>query len=793
MARKIRIECEQRTRSGGVLIDQRTGKQAWFYRGEAIEIEIALFESGRMLTRSDLSSIIINIRNAAGSALINQITISPGSMSGSITAQQWRQGTAALAVISIVEGSTAVLPAGMLTMEIKAISNSVTSVYASGTMESVTLVGLTTGTAPAPSPPEAYTKEEADALFATIASITVPPPSQTPGAVALLQKADWMANFGSGQSNATGADALPLAHDSAFGIHLTFANGPLYPTGSNLLSTRSLYETASGSIGESPCSGMGEGITHFLRVSGDDDRITLHATNAVGGQAIGSFAPGSAHYLALKATYDAGKARATAAGKSYACSTFWWIQGESDAYGGTTKAAYKAALSDIITGVRTDLGNPQSLILQTSAYNATNSGPALAQVEITEEFSDVHFVTPTYFLPMSAGAPDIHFSTSGNQEIGMRLARAWDNLYRGNKVESIRLLCALQEGEANVILSMHVPTKPLQFNTTRVPLTTDKGFKIVDTVGTVPIGSVAVENESRIRIVTSRAIVGAATISYALAYNTTAIINSGSGNLTDSTNEKIWLNGSKVALEHWCPAFYKTLEKLVGPNFELALAGNETAAWEHWDLKVNSSSLTGLINARTLTPVATVNYNADAVVCPAGLGGYLNGLRTSLADKFNYTLAIVYKRPVDVPGDYILIAGNHDVALNTGAGLFSYGSSVGYLNIRSNVVSFSASYATAGKAVGDWCWAVIRDTAGALASKIGGGAALAGTGGARTLVTSGSGQYIAVGNSATAYSNCDNELQIAEVVLFNSALSESEINDLYIRSKSRMSARGISI
>jgi len=165
MARKLRIECEQRTRAGGTLTDQRTGKQAWFYRGEDIVLEICIFAAGRMIPASELTNAIVNIYNSSGTAMITQVTVVQASMNGALTASQWRQGTAFLVGVAINAASTSVIPAGMMTLEIKGTSAGAVSIYASGTIEAVTLASLTTGSAPTPSPPTAYTKAESDALY----------------------------------------------------------------------------------------------------------------------------------------------------------------------------------------------------------------------------------------------------------------------------------------------------------------------------------------------------------------------------------------------------------------------------------------------------------------------------------------------------------------------------------------------------------------------------------------------------------------------------------------------------
>ena len=169
MARKLRIECEQRTRAGGVLKCLRTGVQPLFYRGEAIILELGLFANGRMVLRSDLTNIKVRFKN--GATLLTETIIVSANLSASLTAQQWRQGNGALASINYGTAATGDLPAGMLTLEVVGtLAAGGESIFCSGTLESATLAGLTTGTPPTPTPPTAYTKAESDALYDPLGS-----------------------------------------------------------------------------------------------------------------------------------------------------------------------------------------------------------------------------------------------------------------------------------------------------------------------------------------------------------------------------------------------------------------------------------------------------------------------------------------------------------------------------------------------------------------------------------------------------------------------------------------------
>ena len=161
MARKIRIECEQRTRAGSTLTDLRTGAQGWFNRGEAITLELGLFANGRMLTSADMTSLKVRFKN--GATVLSETIITAGGLSAAVTAQAWRQGNGALISVTYSTDATGDLPSGMLTLEVLATLPDGESIFASGTIEAVTVAGVP-GEPPTPGPATSYTKIEQDAI-----------------------------------------------------------------------------------------------------------------------------------------------------------------------------------------------------------------------------------------------------------------------------------------------------------------------------------------------------------------------------------------------------------------------------------------------------------------------------------------------------------------------------------------------------------------------------------------------------------------------------------------------------
>lgn len=168
MARTIRIEAEQRTRRGGYLTDLRTGQGAFIHRGEDLIIEMALFSAGRMLLRSEVTTVTLKFYNAAA-ALILEKVVSNTALNPAMTAAQWRNGTGALARYSIIGADTGTLPAGFFTLEVWANEGGLgEAMFAGGLIEGVTVANLIPSTPVTPGPPTSYTKAESDALYDTI-------------------------------------------------------------------------------------------------------------------------------------------------------------------------------------------------------------------------------------------------------------------------------------------------------------------------------------------------------------------------------------------------------------------------------------------------------------------------------------------------------------------------------------------------------------------------------------------------------------------------------------------------
>lgn len=165
MARIIRIEAEQRSRRGDYITDMRSGQTAFIHRGEDLIVELAVFAAGRMLTKSEVTTLTLKFYNSSNVLLLETI-VANTDLNAAMTAAQWRNGTAAFARLNIIGTDTATFPAGFFTMEVWANEGGLgNDMFLGGLIEGVTVTNLIPSVPVSPGPATSYTKAESDALY----------------------------------------------------------------------------------------------------------------------------------------------------------------------------------------------------------------------------------------------------------------------------------------------------------------------------------------------------------------------------------------------------------------------------------------------------------------------------------------------------------------------------------------------------------------------------------------------------------------------------------------------------
>lgn len=226
-----------------------------------------------------------------------------------------------------------------------------------------------------------------------------------------------------------------------------------------------------------------------------------------------------------------------------------------------------------------------------------------------------------------------------------------------------------------------------------------------------------------------------------------------------------------------------------GPVADLSGVANlpeaEAGAWGHWIFdKGDADSLVGLVNNRNLSlQGAAPTYAATSLT----VGDYQKALLTGLADRLDYTVAVV----VEYDTGNQVIAGALS-ATESGA-LISNGDTKPYS-------SFVRGPSTVG--LGN-----VPDTAPTEGDFVFVAHAIDHTTSTRTrtLFASGESQDFDTDDAAMTPSSSDiafgngywstytNEVTLAEAMVFDSALTASEMAAIYLRSKARMARRSISI
>lgn len=211
----------------------------------------------------------------------------------------------------------------------------------------------------------------------------------------------------------------------------------------------------------------------------------------------------------------------------------------------------------------------------------------------------------------------------------------------------------------------------------------------------------------------------------------------------------------------------------------------ESSAYDHWMFDRGAASLTGMVLGRMLTPGATAptfgsNYVSLATI-PAG------ALKTPKNDAASQTLCVVYRRPSASTLRYL--AGSLDGA--SGSSLLALGTALG--GVYGNQRPFAQiGPATHPGVQGDWVFAAFSEkTVGASKEQIlmvGGQPVLSSTVANKTVAA----RQVVLGNGYDAASG-DSIIDFAEFIVFDKALTAAELQDVYLRAKTRMGSVGITV
>ena len=237
-----------------------------------------------------------------------------------------------------------------------------------------------------------------------------------------------------------------------------------------------------------------------------------------------------------------------------------------------------------------------------------------------------------------------------------------------------------------------------------------------------------------------------------------------------------------------CPAATSRSAPQISAADLTALDGYEVGAYGHWALGPDAASLTSLgSTGKTLTLQGDApSYAAAYADIEAG-----DALLTSLADSISQslTMCMVLRIPSATTG-ICMLAGNFENGLASGRSLYRGGGS-GYLTFNGD--SIATATTTLQPSSDTWYFLAVSHDVAATSNNIivlGGGVA------AQTFSDDITGYATGptnIGLGDSSYNASGRNIDVAEFVLFDSALSATALAAIYARSVTRAAARGITV
>lgn len=375
-----------------------------------------------------------------------------------------------------------------------------------------------------------------------------------------------------GQSLSVGAEGLPVLSTNQPYNNLTFDTSPRMDSEPTelvpLVESHNIPSSDGNSNrGETPCSGAANYVSRSLMLDYNilpDDHKIIATTAGKGGTAISNLDKSSAWYSHV--TDHVAKAKEFVNG-TYKVQVVGWLQGESDSFlTGLNKDQYKSKFIKLCSDMNKDIKaiSGQSddidvLTYQLSTHARRTPKISTALLESALENDNIHMVTPCYFLPFAGDT--LHLSAVGYKWIGAYFGRAYkQRVFENRQPDFLRPVSAVSAG-STIIIKFDSPSGDVVLDVETLPKATDYGLKVVDSSGSeVVITSVSTEGSNVIIELSSDKGVE---VRYGYDYlaNGLGIMNGGSGNIRDTTDESITIDGVERKLWHWCPHFILNIQQ----------------------------------------------------------------------------------------------------------------------------------------------------------------------------------------------------------------------------------------
>ena len=243
-----------------------------------------------------------------------------------------------------------------------------------------------------------------------------------------------------------------------------------------------------------------------------------------------------------------------------------WLQGETNADGRKedgTVDEYQSALrrlrADIEAEARAATGQTSPvpfIVYQHSAHIRINPSTALAYLAlIREPGSPFFYAAPTYGFPHAEDG--LHLTAEGYRWLGCNFGRAYKQMmHDGIRPRAILPLGATVRG-TEVRVTFRVPQPPLVLDEVNLAATANYGFSLWAEGRPLALRAVSVEQGDTVVLEAQRPLPAGITVRYAMDAlgEGLNILAGASGNLRDSTAERVDIDGKMRPLFYLCPHF----------------------------------------------------------------------------------------------------------------------------------------------------------------------------------------------------------------------------------------------
>ena len=376
-----------------------------------------------------------------------------------------------------------------------------------------------------------------------------------------------------GQSLSTGSMSLPLLSLSQPNQNVKFVGGIRGNT--EFESTVPLTEDGrrdqgAATNGETPVSGAANyAVMSAYRDNGvsADKHIVLGSASGIGGSSLASLVKGTLQYDQHLLAHIRGGASLNL---NYAYQATMWLQGESDEL--TDYVTYKNMFYGLIDDIAIDVRkiskqtfDPAFITYQTSAHTSSSAPPAKAQLEAIKD-GKAFLSCPVYrFNVLNDG---LHLTNASSKLMGCYFGRVYKQLVVDKRKPDWLEPLSASINDKVIRVKFKAPKLPLVFDTTSMGggQITDYGFAITNAANVKQtISTVAVDGDTVVITLASTPS-EPLKVRYAMDYAPSFIGNSakgGRGNLRDSTDDMVTIDGIVYQMFHVAPHFemnIKTLE-----------------------------------------------------------------------------------------------------------------------------------------------------------------------------------------------------------------------------------------